>query len=143
MREIVKQGKHVKLVVDTNHGMLHAYIDDFQAQILGEVWGITNEDMINKKTYTKDGIDYIELEFDGIITYYSDGMLNIDRGGDFDKLHNLKHTDDVAKTSGNLCQFEIETLIQAQHLLSLSAKDEMWVIFKDGIKITCKIEKNQ
>jgi hypothetical protein len=140
-RKILKQGEHLILTINSENGEVFALIDEFKGQVKGELWGIKREHLKKAKTIVENGIEFTEIELHGLFTYYSDKTINIiTETGDWDKYKGLKHHDDIASASPNICLVELDDIISIQHWLALSSEKEMWVKFKDGTKVICKID---
>lgn len=140
--KVLAQGEHLRLTINADNGEVIAYIGDFKGVVKGDIWGIKPKHLKNSKTITdENGVEYTEIELDGLFTYYSDKTINIiTETGDWDKYKGLKHHDDIASASPNICLVELDDIISIQHWLALSSEKEMWVKFKDGTKVICKID---
>lgn len=143
--KVLAQGEHLRLTINADNGEVIAYIGDFKGVVKGDIWGIKPEHLKNSKTITdENGVKYTEIELDGLFTYYSDEKIQIcTETSDWNKYKGLKDHKDVSSVSfkGDCCyRIILDDIISIQHWLALSSEKEMWVKFKDGTKVICKID---
>lgn len=143
--KVLAQGEHLRLTINADNGEVIAYIGDFKGVVKGDIWGIKPKHLKNSKTITdENGVKYTEIELDGLFTYYSDEKIQIcTETRDWDKYKGLKDHKDVSSASfkGDCCyRIILDDIISIQHWLALSSEKEMWVKFKDGTKVICKID---